>query len=64
MHKARFTEEQMVAIIRKGDRDPGSAVANRFTLARDSGLYYHFRTHSQITVRRMGTSRVWYKSLH
>ena len=29
MHKAGFTEEQMVAIIREGDREPVSAVAKR-----------------------------------
>jgi hypothetical protein len=29
MRKARFTEEQMVAIIREGDREPISAVAKR-----------------------------------
>ena len=29
MRKARFTEEQMVAIIREGDREPVSAVAKR-----------------------------------
>jgi putative transposase len=29
MRKARFTEEQMVAIMREVDRDPVSAVAKR-----------------------------------
>src|ERR1044071_5013292 len=29
MRKARFSEEQMVAIIREGDRDPVTAVAKR-----------------------------------
>jgi len=29
MRKARFTEEQMVAIIREGDRDPVLTVAKR-----------------------------------
>ena len=29
MRKARFSEEQMVAIIREGDRDPVAAVAKR-----------------------------------
>ena len=29
MRKARFTEEQTVAIIREGDREPVSAVAKR-----------------------------------
>ena len=29
MRKGRFTEEQMVAIIREGDREPVSAVAKR-----------------------------------
>jgi putative transposase len=29
MRKARFTEKQMVAIIREADRDPVSAVAKR-----------------------------------
>ena len=29
MHKVRFTEEQMVAIIREADREPVSAVAKR-----------------------------------
>jgi len=29
MRKARFTEEQMVAILRAGDREPVSAVAKR-----------------------------------
>jgi putative transposase len=29
MRKARFSEEQMVAIIREADRDPVSAVAKR-----------------------------------
>ena len=29
MRKGRFSEEQMVAIIREGDRDPVAAVAKR-----------------------------------
>jgi transposase-like protein len=29
MRKTRFTDEQMVAIIREGDRDPVAAVAKR-----------------------------------
>jgi hypothetical protein len=29
MRKARFSEEQMVAIIREADREPASAVAKR-----------------------------------
>ena len=38
MRKARFSEEQMVAIIREADREPVSAVAKRHgrTLARQT----------------------------
>jgi putative transposase len=33
MRKARFTQEQMVAIIREADRDPVSAVAKRHAVS-------------------------------
>jgi putative transposase len=36
MRKARFTEEQMVAIIREGDREPISAVAKRHGISEQS----------------------------
>jgi putative transposase len=33
MRKARFTEEQMIAIMREADRDPGSAVPKRYGIS-------------------------------
>ena len=39
MRKVRFSEEQMVAIIREADREPMSAVAKRHGIKRADDLY-------------------------
>jgi putative transposase len=43
MRKARFSEEQMVAIIRGADRDPVSAVAKRHGISEQT--IYTWRKH-------------------
>ena len=46
MRKGRFPEEQMVAIIREGDRDPVAAVAKRHGISEQT--IYTWRAPYQI----------------
>ena len=43
MRKARFTDEQMVAIVREADREPVPAVAKRHGISEQT--IYYWRQH-------------------
>ena len=55
MRKARFSEEQMVAIIREGDRDPVAAVAKRHGISEQTIYTWRkrFGTFQADDVRRL-----------
>ena len=61
MRKGRFSEEQMVAIIREADRDPVPAVAKRHGVSEQTIYSWRkrFGTFQADDVRRLKTGTAW-----